>query len=98
MKSVRFWTATPSSNASMLEVTFFTVSLNRLSTHLSSMGRFSGRTGVPKSSGRFIRIYLEAFQSLLAKLRIASQRSGKKRMSFPGELPVMMLKRSASAP
>ena len=47
---------------------------------------------------RFIITKREAFQSLLAKLRIASQRSGKKRMSFPGELPVMMLKRSASAP
>ena len=39
-----------------------------------------------------------AFQILLAKLRIASHFSTKKRMSLPGLLPVIRLKRSASAP
>ena len=47
---------------------------------------------------RFIIRKREAFQILLAKFRMASQRSVKKRMSLPGELPVTRLKRRASAP
>ncbi len=47
---------------------------------------------------RFIIRKRLAFQILLAKLRMASHFSTKKRVSLPGALPVIRLKRRASAP
>ena len=73
MKSYTFWAATPSSYRSMLSVisgmTLF--SLDRI--HLSSSSSFSGSSHL--SMVRFIIRKREAFQILLAKLRMASHRS-----------------------
>ena len=53
---------------------------------------------VSQSRSRFIITNLAAFQTLFAKLREASKRSSEMRISFPGELPVARVNRSASAP
>ena len=64
--------------------------------HLSSLvSSFGSSTW---SMVRFIWTNRLAFHILLAKFRMASHRSGRKRMSFPGELPVTRLNRRASAP
>ena len=80
----------------MFSVTSLTTRFSRDRIHLSSCSNFSGRTH--RSMVRFIITNRLAFQILLAKLRMASHRSGRKRISLPGAFPVTRLKRSASAP
>ena len=63
---------------------------------MSSSSSFSGSSTL--SMDKFIMTKRLAFQILLAKLRMASHFSTKKRISLPGLLPVIRLKRKASAP
>ena len=78
-------------------------SLTREIIHLSSslsiaFSAVATCNGLPSSSRRFIIVNLDAFQSLLAKLREDSSLSQINLVSLPGVIPVMSINLRASAP
>ena len=96
-KSYIFCAALPVSYSSRLAVIWRTASLNRLSIHLSGSISLRPSSGIAWPS-RFITTKREAFHTLLAKLRHASNFFSLTRMSLPGLTPSASENLSASAP
>ena len=89
--------ASPSSYFSRLADTSSATLEARVRIHLSAK-LSSGSKAPGLYPSRFIRVKRLAFQILFMKLRALSTRSIWKRMSLPGLLPEMRVKRRESAP
>ncbi len=98
MKSYTFCTATPSSKRSRFSVISLATRLNLLTIHLSSRVSSPGSSGDTSKPSMFIWINRAAFQILLAKFRLAATFSSEYLVSLPGLVPVIMVRRRASAP